>query len=580
HKIFNADALLRDIEAGKYILAGYCSLLKIPRPSMKAFTAFMAVSGLVPSIAADWQFRSRPDLAPPRLNTTIPARDSVEEGYIFVAPYAGFEDGNSGPNQPGAYIFRDDGELVWSSIGYYAGWVANFRPDTWNGKQYLRGFQGLLDGHHGRMFGYHTLIGSDYEVAKVVRVGSHKLVSGHEFRLVDGKTALIETPIPRPVSLKPWGGSQEQNWIISGGFQEIDIETGEVVFEWESLDHVDPKYSAFALDFGEGLPGGGKTEADGWNYFHVNSVDKDDEGNYLVSARNTAAVFKINGTNGEIIWQLGGFHGGSSFTLPKEDVFGYQHHARFRSRSADGTIEVISLFDNGAHSASVKTNPFSRGRIYQLNHTDGTAKALKTYDAPDGLSARTQGNLQLLSNGNAFINWGQAGAVTEYSNDGDVLFHAYLDSNPEGHLVQSYRGFRFNWTGTPTEEPAIVAFRGKGSVVNVYVSWNGDTEAASWRFSSRSAAKKSLRLLGETKRDGFETHFQFSRVGDEEDSLVFAQALSDRDKVLRQTREITISRNELRSLLYRFSGQRSFELVFQGLSKRVRVHPIEAECHR
>lgn len=227
---------------------------------MKAFTILMAVSGLVPWIAADWQFRSRPDLAPPRLNITIPAGNSGGKGFIFVAPYAGFEQGNSGPNQPGAYIFRDDGELVWSSIGYYAGWVANFRPDTWNGKRYLRGFQGLLDGHHGRMFGYHTLLGSDYEVAKVVRVGSHRLVSAHEFRLINGKTALIEIPIPRPVSLKPWGGSEDQNWIISGGFQgmaiifshregvrwlitvtDTDIETGEVVFEWESLDHVDPK---------------------------------------------------------------------------------------------------------------------------------------------------------------------------------------------------------------------------------------------------------------------------------------------------------------------------------------------------
>ncbi|KAK1633223.1 ASST-domain-containing protein [Colletotrichum phormii] len=493
---------------------------------MRAFTTFMTVGALVSPITADWQFRSRPDLAPPRLNITIPAADSVEKGFIFVAPYAGFEEGNSGLNQPGAYIFRDDGELVWSSIGYYAGWLANFRPDTWNGQQYLRGFQGLLDGHHGRMFGYHTLLGSDYEAAKVVRVGPHRLVSAHEFRLVDGKTALVETPIPRPVSLKPWGGSEDQTWIISAGFQgmltevvEIDIETGEIIFEWESLDHVDP--NAFPLDFGEGLPGGGRTEADGWNYFHVNSVDKDDEGNYLVSARNTAAVFKINGTSGDIIWQLGGFHGG------------YQHHARFRSRSADGKIEIISLFDNGTHSTSVKTNPFSRGRIYQLNHTDGTAKALKTYNAPDRLSAHTQGNFQVLPNGNAFINWGQAGAVTEYSNDGDVLFHAYLDSAPEGHLVQSY------------QEPAIVAFSGKDSVIDVYVSWNGGTEAASWRFSSTSAVEADARLLGEIKRDGFETHFTFSGRVNEDNSLVFAQAVSASGKILGQTRATTISRNEL-----------------------------------
>lgn len=183
-------------------------------------TLGVACLSLASLAAADWRFRSRPELAAPRLNITVPAdRNVVEKGFIFVAPYEGFEEGHRGPVQPGAYIFRDDGELVWSGIGHHSAWVANFRPDTWNGKPYLRAFQGSLDGKHGRMFGYHTLLGPDYEVAKVVKVGSHRLVSAHEFRLVNGKTALVETPIPRTVSLKPWGGTAEQNWILSGGFQ-------------------------------------------------------------------------------------------------------------------------------------------------------------------------------------------------------------------------------------------------------------------------------------------------------------------------------------------------------------------------
>ncbi|KAJ3956856.1 hypothetical protein N0V92_006570 [Colletotrichum tropicale] len=506
-------------------------------------TPGVACLSLASLAAADWRFRSRPELAAPRLNITVPAdRNVVEKGFIFVAPYEGFEEGHHGPVQPGAYIFRDDGELVWSGIGHHSGWVANFRPDTWNGKPYLRAFQGSLDGKHGRMFGYHTLLGPDYEVAKVVKVGSHRLVSAHEFRLVDGKTALVETPIPRTVSLKPWGGTAEQNWILSGGFQEIDIDTGDVVFEWESFDHVDPKYSAFPLDFGAGLPGSGKSETDAWNYFHINSVDKDDEGNYLISARNVAAVFKINGTSGEIIWQLGGFHGGSSFALASEDVFGYQHHARFRSRSTDGKIEVISLFDNGAHSAPQKTNAFSRGRIYQLNHTDGTAKAIQTYDAPDGLSAHTQGSLQILPNDNIFINWGQSGAVTEYSHEGKVLFHAYLDSAPEGIFTQSYRGFRYNWTGAPAEEPAIVAFKGvQDGDLDVYVSWNGDTEAASWRFYARSAAGSREDFLGEVDRDGFETHATFREVDASEGIAVIAEAVDKDGRALRKTRPAPIS---------------------------------------
>ncbi|KAG7149739.1 hypothetical protein HYQ46_001353 [Verticillium longisporum] len=126
---------------------------------------------------------------------------------------------------------------------------------------------------------------------------------------------------------------------------EVDIETGDVLFEWESLDHVDPKLSAFPPDFGPGLPGSGRNETDAWNYFRINSVDKDDEGHYLLSARNITALFKINGTSGEIIWQLGGYRGGSDFEIAETEGFAFQHHARFRGRSLDGSLETISFFE-------------------------------------------------------------------------------------------------------------------------------------------------------------------------------------------------------------------------------------------
>ncbi|KAJ4264355.1 hypothetical protein NW762_005552 [Fusarium torreyae] len=506
-------------------------------------SVFLAAAGLASTVTASWQFRTRPEFNIPTLNITIPADHSqVEKGYIFVAPYEGFGEGHKGPVQPGAYIYRDDGELVWSGVGYHAGWVANFVPDVWNGKPHLRAFQGRLDGKHGRMYGFHTLLGSDYKVAKVVGVGSHKLVSAHEFRLIDGKSALVETPIPRTVSLEPWGGQDDQNWIVSGGFQELDIETGDVLFEWQSLDHVDPKYSAFPLDFGEGLPGTGRNETDAWNYFHINSVDKDDEGNYLLSARNIAALFKINGTSGEIIWQLGGFHGGSSFEIPEQDRFAFQHHARFRGRSSSGNIEIISFFDNGAHSAPVKTYPYSRARIFELDHNKGTAKAIKTFDAPDGLSARTQGSVQILPNGNVFVNWGEAGAVTEFNTNGEVLFHSYLDSAPQSFLVQSYRGFRANWTGTPSEEPALIALQSeKGTGVDVFVSWNGDTETETWRFYGRLPTQSQDRLIAEVKREGFETHAHFADLPTDQEIVFTAESVDSSNNVLRRTRAIAVS---------------------------------------
>jgi len=76
-----------------------------------------------------------------------------------------------------------------------------------------------------------------------------------------------------------------------------------------------------------------------------------------------------------------------------------------------------------------------------------------------------------------------------------------------GKSVQSYRGFRSNWTGYPSEEPAIVALKSEDGKVSVFVSWNGDTETALWRFYNDSGRGK---LLGKVERHSFETEFAFS----------------------------------------------------------------------
>lgn len=254
-----------------------------------------------------------------------------------------------------------------------------------------------------------------------------------------------------------------------------------------------------ALSLSSGFAGTGRNWSDPWNYFHINSVDKNSHGDYLISARNYAAVFKINGTTGDIIWQLGGAYSDrSDFFVPANAHFAYQHNARFISQSDDGTIETISIFDNSAHSALVPADTPSRGLVLQLNHTSRSATALRTQPAPDNLSANSQGSAQLLPNDHVFINWGEAGAVSEFGADDSLLFHAYLDSAPAGNLVQSYRATKSNWTGRPTEEPALAVLDGIA-----YVSWNGDTETKAWRFFG--VGDGGEQLLGEVERTSFET---------------------------------------------------------------------------
>src|SRR5215212_9106930 len=79
-------------------------------------------------------------------------------------------------------------------------------------------------------------------------------------------------------------GGVEYGATWEGIAQEVDIETGEVLFEWHSLDHVGVEASHV------------HTPADPdfvYDYFHINSIDVDHDDNLLISARNTSAVYKV-----------------------------------------------------------------------------------------------------------------------------------------------------------------------------------------------------------------------------------------------------------------------------------------------
>jgi hypothetical protein len=289
------------------------------------------------------------------------------------------------------------------------------------------------------------------------------------------------------------------------------------------------------LPINPGQAGAGYNSSDAWDYFHINSVDKDSYGDYLISARDASSVHKINGTTGKIIWRLGGTN--SSFHLGKEVEFSFQHHARYVSRSEDGTEETISLFDNSAHGTEtgrgheVHNYPYSRGKIIKVNTKTRKATLVQSFDAPDNLLAKSQGSTHLLPHGGALVNWGSEGAITEFRADGTPIFHAYLDTGEYGDGVQNYRAFRYNWTGFPNEAPAIVSLRDSKDTT-VYVSWNGDTETAAWRFYAASKDQGSRQFLGEKKRKGFETSL---KISSQHIHAVTADALDYRGKVLIST---------------------------------------------
>ena len=414
-------------------------------------------------------FRSRPDLSPPAVEVTTQAHHTAP-GYIFVAPE------KSLTRQGGSMIVDDRGEVVWFRPlqGRY-GRAHDLKVQSYRGNSVLTWMDGVNE---------YVIFDHSYREIARLSAGNGYFGDHHEFLISPQDTALILIYSPVLRDLSSIGGLKNDR-VWQGIVQEIDIETGKVLFEWHSLEHVglDESYATVSQDGRPGL-----------DYFHANSIEVDHDNNLLVSARQTFTVYKIDRNTGEIIWRLGGKK--SDFEMGEGTRFAFQHDAR---RQRDGTI---SVFDNGNtifHDTVPEAVEESRAIVLELDEEQMSATLVREYTHPDKQYADAAGNMQLLPNSNVFIGWGRALVFSEFSKDGELLFDARLPS-PN----RSYRYFRFPWSGHPTDRPAAVAERANEEELEVYASWNGATEVSSWEVLA-GPRQDQLEPLGSVPRNGFET---------------------------------------------------------------------------
>ncbi len=423
-----------------------------------------------------WAFRSRPDLTPPPVEVTTRARGTAP-GYVFAAPKNG--PGEEYPAQDGPMILDGEGRPVWfRPVRDEDQDAMDFKAQRYKGEPVLTWWQGT---HAGYGDGEYVIFDASYREVARFRAGNGYAGDHHEFLISDRDTALFTIYNKVPMDLSPVGGPEE-GAVLDGIAQEVDIATGEVLFEWHSLDHVGLEESAY-----EPSP----DLVDAFDYFHINSIDVDDDGGLIISARRTSAVYKIDRDTGEVVWRLGGKM--SDFEMGEGARFAFQHDARRRS---DGTI---SLFDN----KGADMDEPSRGVALQLDEEAMTATLVREYTHPDGPFATYQGNVQPLPGGNSFVGWGSAPYLTEHDGDGEILFDARFPT-----AVESYRAFRLPWKGTPHDRPAVAGEAGPENRVTLYVSWNGATEVADWEVLA-GPQPDALEPLGSAPRKGFETAIDF-----------------------------------------------------------------------
>jgi hypothetical protein len=360
--------------------------------------------------------------SPPPVTILTSSPFVAQGGDFFISPF-----GDSSTYANGPEIVDAQGNVVWFKAVPAGEEASDFRVQTYDGQPVLTWWQGT--GLGGLSNGTDYIYNEHFQQIAAVNAGNGLGADGHEFLITPWNTALILSYTTTTANLTSLGGPADQT-VINGVVQEIDIATGRVLFQWNSEDHV---------PFGQSeqpLPASASTP---WDWFHINAVKLDTDGNLLIDARDTWTTYKVNRFNGSIIWQLGGKD--SSFALraaPGQvldsagEIFAWQHDPQALGNG------VYTFFDN--ESSGTPLLPYSRAITVKLNPWEHVATLVASEDQPEGLSAPSQGNAQTTPEGNLVVGWGSLPYFSEFSQSGKLLFNAQF---PAG--VNTYRAYQFPW---------------------------------------------------------------------------------------------------------------------------------------
>jgi arylsulfotransferase ASST len=430
-------------------------------------------------------FQSAPSLHPPIIAMSGTDPDAKASGDIFTDAQNSI--------QAGPMIISPQGQLIWFEPLPHGGFAHDVAVQRYRSQSVLTYWQknGATD----------VILDHHYERVKTVHAGNGYITGDHEFQITRRGTALITASATKPADLRSVGGPRNGT-VIDTVIQEIDIATGRIVWQWDPDRHLSWNASY------EDRPGNAP-----WDFTHMNSIQQLSNGNLLISVRNTWAVYEISKRSGNVLWELGGKH--SSFRMGRGTRFEWQHDARMQR---DGTI---TLFDDGSDGVHTSERQ-SRALRIRLDYRTHTATLVHAYTNRPPLLSVSQGNVQVLPDGNTFVDWGFKPYLTEFSkNGGRQLFSIHFRSP-----LQSYRGYRFQWWGQPTTPPSAAA-SSKGAGTTVYASWNGATTVASWRVLAGPSAA-TLAPVEQFPDNGFETTMHVSSTG----PYFAVQALDVRGRLL------------------------------------------------
>ncbi len=194
------------------------------------------------------------------------------------------------------------------------------------------------------------------------------------------------------VDMTPYGGAGIDT-LGGDGILVMDT-TGKEIWSWSVWDvwdiAKDPYIKRFAYD-----------------RFHVNSLNFDKDGNYLVSVAIEDQIWKVNAKTGKIMWKLGK---DGDFKMDTTCFFSFQHSVNINSNGD------LMVFDNSLW------NKVSGGVSFKLDTVNMTATTVIKATLPPSKYTSRMGSAYLLPNGNLLQTSSKTGTVMVTDKLGRILW--------------------------------------------------------------------------------------------------------------------------------------------------------------
>jgi hypothetical protein len=158
----------------------------------------------------------------------------------------------------------------------------------------------------------------------------------------------------------------------------------------------------------------------------------------------------------------------------------------------------FTIFNNDA-TVTVENGRRSAGLLLDVDETARKVALTTAFEHPAGFIANTQGSVQMLAGGGAFICWGAQPYMTLHDASGTIQSVIEFPQD-----MNSYRAFLVDWPFKSGAIPAITLQTPANGGTVVWASFNGVAGVSYWRVLAGSSPGK-LKEIGWQPAAGFET---------------------------------------------------------------------------